>query len=152
MLFALGCRCRYGFCSDGADCRDLLAAGFVNFIQFGPIAGGERLVQPGPLSLFNLSFSCRSVSLPVSASLHRQSELLLTDSTLPFALLVMNFLPECRSFTTESASFLPSQRLLCVFLLLFWGSMHSFGPENRLGFQKRGEEPGMISWQDLAVC
>lgn len=48
-LLAGGWGWRYGFCSDGADCGELLAAGFGNFIQFGPIARGESLVQPGPL-------------------------------------------------------------------------------------------------------
>ena len=35
------CSCGFGFCSPGADRGDLLAAGIVNFIQFGPIAEGE---------------------------------------------------------------------------------------------------------------
>lgn len=122
-LLAGGWGWRYGFCSDGADCSARLAAGFVNFIQFGPIAGGERLVQPGPLSPTPRSLA-RSLpppppppsspcladqSLPGSVSLHRQPQLLLADRTLPLGLIAMNFLPECRSLTRENTSFLQTQ-------------------------------------------
>lgn len=113
MLLARGWGWRYRFCSDGADCGELLAAGFVNFIQFDPIAGGVRLVQPGPLSPAPspLALPCRSAS-PARA-LHRQSQSLLADPTHPLAPIAMNFMPECRSLTAESTSFL---RIQCCFI------------------------------------
>lgn len=65
LLFAFPCSRGCGFCSDGAEGGDPLAAGFVNFIQFGPIADGHRGDIGSPR--FNVPFPCR----PVCLSQHR---------------------------------------------------------------------------------
>lgn len=162
-LLAGGWGWRYGFCSDGADCSARLAAGFVNFIQFGPIAGGERLVQPGPLSPTPLSLA-RSfpphpplparLALQISRSPARslcignhssysQTELSLSH-WLPwiFCLNVGRLQERTRvSFKSSGGVFLvvifnppPSPRPAS------W-SLHSFGGANRVGFQKGEQEP-----------
>lgn len=107
-LCSRGC----GFCSDGADCGDLLAAGFVNFIQFGPIAEGEL----GAIRTFRFNLSL-FLAARVSVSPYRA---LFRPHVALRAPPASRFLPPRQTVYARNTEF-SCQRPGSVVLAFLWG-------------------------------
>lgn len=101
-----------------------MAAGFVNFIQFGPIAEGE--LGAIRTSRFNLSFSCR----PVSVSPYRA---FIQTSRCP-SCSVFPFLPPHKTIYDTNNEFPPNGRVSDP-------SSHAFGGSNPVGIRESRGAP-----------